>query len=293
MGISRSWWIPPALVAFACTPCSAAESVPQVPGDDIFGFSSPTDPGKPGDREIFNENDGRAGKDRGRYLGLNSKLAFGYTFASDWWIGIGTFAAGNWTRSVPDLPNIGSVGFDGLSIEILHRIVERSAINPFALTLSVEPRWGRKDPVTGLGSESFSVTFKLFTDAVVIHDTLYWSANVQFGPQRAQDPLKIAPWQGSFGLLLSTALAWQLSPSFFAGAEARYLSQSDSVVPKNQVGQAVYLGPTLLWKPNEQLAINLTVQPQLWGHARDEPGRRLDLTHFERAQFRLKLNAQF
>jgi hypothetical protein len=57
-----------AFVALAFLPASrraeerAEEEVAEVPGDDIFGFTSPTDAGKAGDLEYFNENDGRVGK---------------------------------------------------------------------------------------------------------------------------------------------------------------------------------------------------------------------------------------
>ncbi len=41
---------------------SSAQDVPQIPGDDIFGFTSPTDVGNPGDTMFVNENDGRTSK---------------------------------------------------------------------------------------------------------------------------------------------------------------------------------------------------------------------------------------
>ena len=48
---------------------SPGKEVLQVPGDDIFGFTSPTDVGKLGDSGFVNENDGRFGKRRATHGG--------------------------------------------------------------------------------------------------------------------------------------------------------------------------------------------------------------------------------
>jgi hypothetical protein len=64
----------------------AEKQVAEVPGDDIFGFTSPTAPGKAGDLEYFNENDGRVGKRQGTHGALDSKFALPYIFADNWWL---------------------------------------------------------------------------------------------------------------------------------------------------------------------------------------------------------------
>jgi hypothetical protein len=264
--------------------------IPDVPGDDIFGFTSATDPGKVGDAQFFSENDGRAGKRNGRYAALNSKFAAGYTFVENWWIGLGFFGAYNRSVDVVGLTDVDHWTFDGLSIELLHRIIERSVANPFAVTLSIEPRWGRVDGVTGLRSDSYGVTYKFLTDAVVVPDKFYWAGNVQFTSQWAQDPLNTASLLGSSLLSVSSALSYQASTSVFLGAEARYFIASDTTTLSHEVGRALYIGPTLWWRLTEKAAINVTYQPQVYGRSVANPDRALDLDNFERAQFRMKLN---
>jgi hypothetical protein len=275
----------------AATPASA--TTPSVPGDDIFGFTTPTDPGNPGDLAYFNENDGRLGKRDGRYGALNSKFALGYTFAENWWVGGAFFTALNRTVNVAGLPNVNQFSFDGLSVEVLHRVIERGPSNPFAITLSIEPRWGRIDGVTGLGSNSYGATFKLFTDAVVVPDALYWGANLQLNSQTGQDPMNPRIWLPSSQLLTSLSLTYQMATNLFLGAEARYFTLSDTASMRHEIGRALYIGPTLLWKPTEKTALNVTFQPQVYGRSIIAPSRTLDLDDFERAQFRVKLNVNF
>lgn len=275
-----------ALVILAC---EARAEVPEVPGDDIFGFTTPTDVGNPGDTGFANENDGRTGKRSGTYRALNTRYELGYTFAPDWWVGASLFGSYNHARNVPGLVDINHIDFDGLSFEIEHRIVKRSQTNPVAVAVSMEPRWARIDGVSGLSSHALNVAFKLFVDAVVIPDKLFWGSNVIWTPQRAENPMDRSKWLSSSAILISSAIAYQVSPKFFVGAEARYLGTFSTIFPSREVGHAVYLGPTLLWKITDKVAFNTTFQPQVGGRSTMNPGLRLDLDNFERAQFRAKV----
>ena len=264
-----------------------------VPGDEIFGFSTPTDVGNPGDIGFANENDGRAGKRGGMYRALNTRYEFGYTFAPDWWVGASLFGSYNHARNVPDLTDINRIAFDGLSFELEHRIVKRTPTNPFAVAVSMEPRWGRIDGVSGLSAHAINVAFKVFVDAVVVPDKLFWGGNMIWTPQRAEDPTDPSKWLSSSAILLSSAVAYQVSPKFFVGAEARYLGSYSTIFPTREVGHAVYVGPTLLWKVTDKIAFNTTFQPQVAGRSTTNPGLRLDLDNFERVQFRAKLAIAF
>ena len=268
---------------------SRFEASADVPGDEIFGFSTPTDVGNPGDIGFANENDGRAGKRGGMYRALNARYEFGYTFAPDWWVGASLFGSYNHARNVPDLTDINRIAFDGLSFELEHRIVKRTPTNPFAVAVSMEPRWGRIDGVSGLSAHAINVAFKVFVDAVVVPDKLFWGGNIIWTPQRAEDPTDPSRWLSSSAILLSSAVAYQVSPKFFVGAEARYLGSYSTIFPTREVGHAVYVGPTLLWKVTDKIAFNTTFQPQVAGRSTTNPGLRLDLDNFERVQFRAKL----
>ena len=271
----------------------AGKEVPDVPGGDIFGFTSPTDTGKPGDLAYSNENDGRIGKGQGVYGALDSKFAMAYTFADNWWLAGGFFTALHQSSHVTGLPDVDRIGFDGVSIELMHRIIERSSSNPIAATVSVEPRWGQIDSVTGLPSTSVGSTFKFFTDYVVIPDKLYWGGNLRYTIESAQDPLNHRQSTLSAQLLSSTAMTWQASPSLFFGGEIRLFLLSSNWALSHETGRALYIGPTMLWKVTDKVALNITFQPQVYGRSASHPGIALDLDNFERAQFRARLEVAF
>lgn len=283
------------LIAVFSTLCfgGAAGDVSEVPGDEIFGFTTPTDVGNPGDVGFANENDGRLGKRAGGYRALNTRYELGHTVAADWWVGISAFGSYGYARNVPGLVDVNRIAFDGLSFEIMHRVVKRSQTNPFAVAVAMEPRWARIDGVSSLTSNAVNVAFKLFVDAVVVPDKLFWGGNVIWTPQRAEDPNDRSRWLSSSSLLVSSAIAYRVSPSLFVGAEVRYLGIYDTLLPTGEAGHAVYAGPTLLWKATDRIAFNTTVQPQVAGRSIVNPGLRLDLDNFERAQFRVKLTVAF
>lgn len=290
----------PAIARAICTgvfllPMMQAQAgeLPDVPGDDIFGFTSPTDIGNPGDKGFGNENDVRAGKRNGSFQALNTKYEFSRTLTESWWIAGSLFGSYNHSWNVPGVDNVNRTAFDGLSFEIEHRLLKRSAQNSFAISLSVEPRWGRIDGLAGQTSDSFGAAFKFFTDAVIIPDKLFWAANLQWSPQSAQDFSNRNDWIDSSSTLASMALTAQFSPKIFAGVEVRYLSAFEGVWFNKNVGNAFYAGPTLLWRATDKVVLNFTYQPQIFGHAVDSPGGRLDLDNFERAQYRAKLSVAF
>jgi hypothetical protein len=272
---------------------SPDKEVAQVPGDNIFGFTSPTDVGKPGDIGFANENDGRFGKRQGTYGAVNTKYEFSRTVADGWWIAGSLFGAYYHIHDVTGLVDVNHFDFDGLSFEIEHRIVDRSAGQPFAVSISVEPRWGRLDIVAGLPSNSYTAVLKLFVDAPILPDKLYWAANMIWASQRAQDPNNPSQLLDSSATLLSTALTYQISAQLFAGVEVRYFSVFNGAWLNSNIGNALYAGPTMLWKINEKVAINTTFQPQIAGHSTANPNLNLDLDNFERAQFRAKLSIGF
>lgn len=278
------------------SPALAAESgggIAQVPGDDIFGFTSPSDVGNPGDSGFANENDGRFGKRDGTYRALNTKYEFSRTVAEGWWMAGSLFGAYYRAASVPGLDDVNRADFDGLSFEIEHRVLDRSAGQPFAVSLSVEPRWGRLDGAAGMRSNSYGAALKLFVDAPIVADKLYWAANLIWAPQRAEDPSDTSQWLTTSSTLISTAVTYQINAQLFAGGEVRDLSAFNSAWLNTNVGNALYLGPTVLWKISEKVALNATFQPQVAGRSSANPGLSLDLDNFERAQFRAKLAIGF
>ncbi|MFN3348716.1 hypothetical protein [Pseudorhodoplanes sp.] len=263
--------------------------IPEVPGDDIFGFTSTTDTGKKGDRGIANEITGFHGRRDGRYNVLSNKTEYSYSPADDWWVAASGFISNHRIRGVTGVADNSITHFDGFSAEVQYRFIKRSRSNPFALAVAVEPAYAFSDLTTGQKSEGYGAAFKLLVDAVIVPDKLFWAANAIWLPVRSQDIEDRSIWLTTSASQLSAALTWQLSPSVFVGVEVRQMTIYGGTFFKERIGYANYLGPTLLWKLTDKIAFNTTWQPQISGRSSDNPTLRHDLDNFERAQFRFKL----
>ncbi|MDB5641968.1 MAG: hypothetical protein JWN07_1285 [Hyphomicrobiales bacterium] len=262
-----------------------------VPGGDIFGFTSGTDVGKVGDRGLALESSGAYGISAGRYHGLSQKLELSATLVENWSFAASLFGAWTSLRNSPDFNDRSAYGFDGVSFEVRHRVIERSATNPFAVTLAIEPRWARLDGVSGLRAPAYGAEFKLQIDAPVA-DRLYWAANANFATGRSRDPLDLT-WSTSSDTSLSTALAYEaIKEKLFVGAEARWQQAWSKGFFGSVNGQAVYLGPTIAWAARENVMINAVFLPQIAGKARGASGP-FDLDNFNRANYRVKIAVGF
>ncbi len=262
--------------------------------EDVFGFSTNSDTGSKGDRGAGSESVGRFGKRDGRYFVLAPKYFAGYTFADNWWVGVSAFGEMHRVNNVSVQPlNLNRRHFDGASIEIMHRLIARSATNPFGLSVSFEPRWGRVDGGSGLVATSASGEFKLFADLEVIPGKVFWAANANWAPGVQKDPALQTTWVRSSGTNLSTAVAFAVGHEATLGAEVRYQSQFNKLLPRNLAGRALFVGPTAMIHLTEDVSLNGTFAMQVAGASKSTPGQKFDLDNFERRIFRVALQAGF
>ena len=278
----------------AKAPAPVEDNGPDVPGDDIFGFTSPSDIGKPGDSGLALENDGRFGKRDGTYRVLTQKLEYSRTITDNLALAVSVFGAYHTLKNVTAQPeNRTSYQFDGLSTELTYKVLERSARNPFGVTFSIEPRWGRIDGLSGGQAQSFGAESKLFIDAALVPEKLFWAMNLNYA-QGTQDVIG-SPGQTARGSSsnISTALTYAITPTFMLGAEAKYQNSYGDYFFKSAQGHAFFLGPTLFWKINETSALNAVYLPQISGKAQANPHLSRDLDNYESAIFRLKFVTSF
>ncbi len=266
-----------------------ASSAIEIPGD-VFGFTSATDTGGVGDKGLGLENDFVLGARSGRSMLMTQKLELGYTFAENWSIAGSVFGAYHNMKNVPGVADVAGYRFDGMSVELRHRILERTATQPFAITLAAEPRWARYDG-DGVRGDALGVEAKFQIDAPVTN-RLFWAANVNFATVGQQDPAT-KRWSSSSGSTVSTALAYSLMDGkVFVGAEIRWLQSYDDTFFGKRSEYAIFMGPTLQAKVAENVSVNLTVQPQIAGRVSGVP-KNLDLQPFDRSLARLKIAVGF
>lgn len=261
-----------------------------IPGGDIFGFTAGSGVGDVGEHGASFEFDGASGKRGGSYALFSQKYAYERVIAPSTTFGMALFTAYHRVRDVPVEPlNSSAFQFDGASVELAYRLIESDGGNPFGFKLAVEPRWAR---LTGGGrhTEAFGAELKFITDAVVVPERLFWAANLVLDAGTERE-VEVSRYVAGSGAKLSSAITYQIQPTFFVGLEATYLQAFDGLFGRT-AGSALFLGPTLYFKISEKAALNLTIAPQLAGKAKGVSGT-LDLDNYERAITRVKLSMDF
>ena len=222
---------------------------------------------------------------------LTQKLELSRTFAPNWSYAASLFGAWSSIKNSTDYSDRNTYNFDGLSMEVRHRFIERSATNPFAFTFAIEPRWGRVDTVSGMNAANYGVEFKLQADRA-LSDKLFWAVNANFGTSRGRDATD-GTWSNSSESVVASALTYAvIDDKLFMGGEARWNQAWSKGFFGKLDGQALFVGPTIAYKASESVMLNAVFLPQIAGKARSFAGP-LDIDNFERANFRVKLAVGF
>ena len=100
---------------------------------------------------------------------------------------------------------------DGFSGEVLLRLVTRSPGQPFALTVSMEPRWSRIDLANGTGypAEFYASELKLFLD-VALTEHLFAAMNLVYATGTQKYDIPDANWVDFSGTVVSLALTGRI-----------------------------------------------------------------------------------
>ena len=300
----------PSNVADRCAKIEPPKGTPEVPGGDIFGFSNPTDIGDPCQWYFAGENTGLAGKRDGSFFALFTKSEVAYTYSENLAFAFSAFTAYNKWSNVTVLQDaLASAGvgvtvtewdklqFDGLSGEVLLRLVKRSPGQPFALTVAMEPRWSRIDlaNLTGYPAEFYANEFKLFLD-VALSQHLFVAMNVVYVLATQKYGIADANWVNGSLTSVSAALTGRIHAAekapiegVFLGVEGRLLSAFTGLFLNRNIGNAFFMGPTLAIAFQGERMLNFVWTPQVAGraHPASAPGA-LDLDNFDRHQFRVK-----
>jgi hypothetical protein len=297
----------PAAVADRCAETKRPEGTPVVPGGSIFGFSDPTDLGDPCTWSLANENTGREGKRDGSYFALGSKFEASYTYSSNIAFAFSAFTAYNrWSNvtSVQDtlatqgdgvfLDRFNRLSFDGLSGELLVQLLTRAPGQPIAVVASVEPRWSRADAVTGFRADGYAAEFKLLID-FPLAERLFGAVNLNYALGTQKFAIPNALWERASATNISAALTAQVYAAekqtvegVFFGVGARYRTLFDGLWLNHFTGDAFNFGPTFAIAFAGARVLTLAWSPQLAGRESPATPFALNLTDFDRQEFRVK-----
>lgn len=291
-----------------CTKFEPTPGAPQMPVGYIFGFADPTDPGDPCTWELTVETMLRTGKGDGRYTALNASIEIAHTFTHNFAIAVSVYgAATHWSGVTAARSALADAGhphvfdrihrnaFDGASVEFFFRLFERRPNRPFALTLSIEPRWSSVDNITGFRAHGYGSEIKMLADAV-LSNGWYGAVNVGYALGTQRFIIPGAPWERASATLLAAGLATQtyssekqFIESIFVGTEVRYRALFNGLVLNQMLGHSLFAGPSLsIGFANERM-LSIAWAPQVLGRSASGLGR-FDLGNYERREFRMKFS---
>jgi len=271
-------------------PGKRADKAGEVDTEHMFGFTEGSDIGAAGEKELETDSTGRFGKLGGSYNNVATALEAKYSFSERFRLSVDATIAYYDISGVSGLDDRRRGALQSVSFDARYRLFDRERA-PFGLTLSVEPHWGFADEMSGAPADQQRAAFRVLADRELIADRLFAALNISYEPEQTRLRGSGETLRNST-LGVSAALAMQVMPGVFIGAEARNLRHYDGLGLDGFAGQALYIGPTLYATFGERYFISAAWNVQVWGAVAATSGV-LDLDNFERHQVKLRAGIRF
>jgi hypothetical protein len=283
------------LTSLAATPLRAvstnnAVQQQELDTEHLFGFVEGADIGALGEKEFVNDSTLRAGKASGSFATVASEFEVKYTISSAFRISGAAVLAYYDAVGIPGIDDGRRAGVQSAFLDARLHLLDRNSA-PVGVTLSVEPHWGFLDETSGVANTHFGTEAVLLLDRELVPDRLVGAVNLLFANDRTR-LLAADGAQHESTLGAGVAVAKQIMPGVWLGAEVRYLRNYEGAALNVFSGQAVYLGPTIHAPLTDKLWASAAFEVQVWGGAVGVPGS-LDLVNFERYQAKLRVGFNF
>lgn len=209
----------------------------------IFGFTEGADVGEVGGNELEFETTSAIGKfGGGRYNGLEQLVSYETALMARFGYEASLHGLSHQIADVPGLQTLSQTNFSGVSFAPRWIFLTRGVDAPFGLAASIEPEWGRIDPVSGVHADNFLLPVRIYLDAELIGKKLYFAANLLYAPE-------VDNQQGSgvshYALAgASAALSYRVTPKITFGGEVEYYEAYNSLGFSSWAGSGAYIGPT-------------------------------------------------
>jgi hypothetical protein len=227
-----------------------------------------------------------------RYRVMSSKLAYQYAHTDDLAIEVGLFGHARDVRNLGDVPNKRFAAFDGGSVAIKYRLIERTGQNPFALSVLVEPRYARVEESTGRGVDAFQTEALLILDARIIPDRLWFATNIGYEPELTR--LRgTGQMERASGLTWSNALTTRATENAFVGAEVRYVAAYEGAFLNRFAADAFYIGPLANVRFSDAAFLTAALAFRVTGSEPQLPPGEIGAAQFPRTLLRIKVGASF
>ena len=267
--------------------CAHAEGIDT---EHLFGFMIGTDVGNVGEREFQSETTGRFAKNGGRYRAGNQEFELEFVPVKNLRVEVGSAFAAHDIRAVPDLGDRRQAAWQGASIDLRYRFLERDSA-PFGLTFAVESQVSRIDDISGAAVRKFETEFRLALDRELIPNQAVAALNLIYQPEWTRSvAIDAAEQESTIGVALGAM--WRIRPDILVGGEARYLRRYDGIGLEQFSGQAFFAGPTAYFQLSPRSRLTAAWSIQAWGRPAGSTAA-LDLVNFERHQARLVFGVNF
>ncbi len=268
----------------------AAGNTGEVDTEHMFGFTEGSDIGEAGEKELEADSTGRFGKLGGSYNTVATALEAKYSFSDRFRLSAVATVAYYDITGVNAIDDRRQGALQSVSFDARFRLFDREHA-PFGLTLSFEPHRGFADEMSGEPADQYGAEFRLLADRELIPGRLFAALNVSYEPEQTRLRASGETLRES-RLGVGAALAMQVMPNVFVGAEARNLRHFDGLGLNGFAGQALYVGPTFYATFGERYFVSAAWNVQVWGAVAGTSGA-LDLDNFERHLVKLRIGARF
>jgi hypothetical protein len=262
----------------------------EVDTEHMFGFTEGSDIGEAGEKELEADSTGRFGKLGGSYNTVATALEAKYSFSDRFRLSAVATVAYYDITGVNAIDDRRQGALQSVSFDARFRLFDREHA-PFGLTLSVEPHRGFVDEMSGERADEYGAELRVLADRELIPGRLFAALNVSYEPEQTRlresgETLR----ESTLGI--GAALAMQVMPNVFIGAEARNLRHYDGLGLNGFAGQAFYVGPTFYATFGERYFVSAARNVQVWGAVAGSSSV-LDLDNFERHHVKLRVGARF
>jgi hypothetical protein len=267
-----------------------ADKAGEVDTEHMFGFTEGSDIGEAGEKELEVDSTGRFGKLDGSYNNVATALEAKYSFSDRFRLSAVATVAYYDIAGVSGFDDRRQAALQAVSFDARFRLFDREHA-PFGLTLSVEPRRGFTDEMGGERADQYGAEIRMLADRELIPGRLFAALNVSYEPEQTRLRDSGETLRESM-LGIGAALAMQVMPNVFIGAEARTLRQYEGLGLNSFAGQALYIGPTFYATFGQGYFLSAAWNVQVWGAVAGSSGA-LDLVNFERHQAKLRVGVAF
>jgi hypothetical protein len=269
-------------------PAKRADKTAEVDTEHMFGFTEGSDIGEAGEKELEADSTGRFRRLGGSYNNVATALEAKYSLRLR--LSAVATVAYYHIAGADGLDDRRQGALQSVSFDARYRLFDREHA-PFGLTLSVEPHWGFTDETSGAPADQYGAELRLLADRELIAGRLFAALNVSYEPEQTRLRASGEMLRDST-LGVAAALALQVMPSVFIGAEARNLRHYEGLGLNGFAGQALYIGPTFYATFGQGYFLSAAWNVQVWGAVAGSSGA-LDSVNFERNQVKLRFGVTF